>query len=494
MSDLAHFQEFVRDTERSNNYKAWARDNCGKSQGGTPTAPKPGTEVARWFYVRDAVLAQKAFTAPVMTTAYGESLIDAALMAAPETPTPPPPPPPPPPTGDAPRAQFSVRYGGSTGTLDGLTHLEDFDYLVVSAFKLTPALLDDIYRQNPDIKIVIYKALTELGGPGTGTGYAANTAITLAEAEAHDASSSEKWLLRDLNGQIMTPWYGYSGYWGGDPGFQSFQDRAYANIKASIDTFGGRVHGLFGDNMIASIPSTNMAKYRTQPEWENAIAKFIEPGGALKRLKDEGYLVFTNTIKWVSGDHGSNNGSTNKLWWRRVAPGVTGMMQEYWMQNNGSQLYTVRQDKADWMHYYREYSGHVTLAQELGKEFMGQMNNDDIVADTWVALYGRAAFLLKWNGTKQPGLSWTVGGYSGTRDDWTPDVNFPVGLPTEAEVEIKPGAFQRKYSQGLVILNANPTATYTFSNPDGRAYKTGRGTAITFPVTLAPGRALVAKV
>lgn len=100
--DLELFQKFLEDLGASKQYTNWRRDNCGKAQGGTPTSPAPGTDVALWDAFKDDVLAGKTPLSPDLKTAIGDAFVHAGemsmsisrLVGAMRNPFPPPDPPP----------------------------------------------------------------------------------------------------------------------------------------------------------------------------------------------------------------------------------------------------------------------------------------------------------------------------------------------------------------------------------------------------------------
>lgn len=77
---FAAFQKFVTDTQAAKLYQNWIAANCGAPNGGTPVAPRPGTEAARWYAFRNALLNAQRVPAPAMTTFYGRALIDAGII------------------------------------------------------------------------------------------------------------------------------------------------------------------------------------------------------------------------------------------------------------------------------------------------------------------------------------------------------------------------------------------------------------------------------
>lgn len=91
---LADFKRYVGDVQASSGYAAWARDNHGPKNDPnfSISLPKQGSELQRWYAVRDAIVAGGRPTLPDMATAFGKALVDVARehldATAPVTPPP----------------------------------------------------------------------------------------------------------------------------------------------------------------------------------------------------------------------------------------------------------------------------------------------------------------------------------------------------------------------------------------------------------------------
>ncbi len=396
-------------------------------------------------------------------------------------------------TGSLPLGLYAIRQGGNTGSLDGLTRLDKVDVLIISAFKAGDggALVASVRAANPAIKILCYKAASELI-TGTTTTRNSNTGIHYNEAVTYDATSGagDKWILKDSGGNAIPNWYGYSYYYGGDIGLASFQTRWYNNVKDTIVGYG--LDGVFVDNTLATYPNLFSGgpapvKYATQAAWETAMAAFSGSSGAFTLLKNDGYLVYPNAHKYI--DDGTDHSQGIKDWWTRIAPGVTGFFHEYWMEESSNLTITRRENPPSGAGAYRNYANLIPHAQALGKGFMGHTQSPQQAGNEYMGIYGRAAFLLKWDGLTGSYYGWSIGG---SADDYSAQVNYSIGTPVGAEVEIQAATFRRYYTQGAVVLNAHASIGYTLTaSPDGRAYTDYAGAAITYPVTVASGRAVV---
>jgi hypothetical protein len=99
--------------------------------------------------------------------------------------------------------------------------------------------------------------------------------------------------------------------------------------------------------------------------------------------------------------------------------------------------------------------------------------------------YGRAAFLLAWNG--RPGSAYIYrpcGTVNPAVATWTVELGLPTGPAT-----LSNGVYTRRYSAGLVVLNSSRGTRRSVTI--GAGYRTSAGTAVASRVTLAPETALL---
>ena len=116
-------------------------------------------------------------------------------------------------------------------------------------------------------------------------------------------------------------------------------------------------------------------------------------------------------------------------------------------------------DPSDWHGYYNSWLSIVDTAQSLGKDFIG--GGHGIATDTNKMSYGKAAFLLKWNGSGRGSYYWMP---TDSSDPWNPAWTTPIGSPSGAMYAVGSG-WRRDYSGGTVIVNPNKPggSSITFS-------------------------------
>jgi hypothetical protein len=106
-------------------------------------------------------------------------------------------------------------------------------------------------------------------------------------------------------------------------------------------------------------------------------------------------------------------------------------------------------------------------------------------SDLATMTYGRAAFLLAWDGTDGGAYIYRP---CGDVDPANPRWMIDVGTPTTASV-LSGAVFSRSFTKGLVYLNPSPDTSVTVSVPAG--YEDAFGTSVSGSTTLAPETALV---
>lgn len=280
-------------------------------------------------------------------------------------------------------------------------------------------------------------SLVYMSGTSVPTDYF--TGVSYATAVAND------WLLKDESGAyIMNVQYGHEV---GDIGSPAYQRRFVENVVAFLRKT--KADGIFLDDVIGAPASMTEgalpAKYPTSEAWENAMVAFVIAVG--KAFDARGYYLLANPSKFISGDPRSDTGEHVADMFRRLAPHVDGLTSEYWLQNS-QDLRQMRSTGSTWHQNWKGWQNLVSIAQTSGADFFGLMYGPG--GDIRAMRYGRANFLLDWNGRGGALIFEPV-----ERDaSYHPVLFRQLGLPGGPKFERKPGVWQRPYQRGVVVVNA----------------------------------------
>jgi hypothetical protein len=314
--------------------------------------------------------------------------------------------------------------------------------------------------------------------PTTSLVYTSGTSVkpTWSTGVTYDEALANGWLLKDSSGQYIKN-VAYGAYVG-DIGNAAYQQRFIDNMSVRLPQNGNE--GIFLDDVI-STPALLTggawpAKYPTQDAWEDAMVSFVAKVGGTLRAR--GYYVLAHANGWLPGDANSDNGVNNALFWGRLAPHVSGLESEYWVQDPTNEA-RLRASGAAW---YQQWDGHVnfaTVAQNGGADFFALMYGSTSSLETM--RYGKASFLLMWDGSGGAFV------FEADGDPWNAEWTMDIGQPSGARYQVGVG-WRREYTSGTALVNPSPTASQTFAL--GGTYTRADGTAVT-SVTLAPTTGLV---
>ena len=191
---------------------------------------------------------------------------------------------------------------------------------------------------------------------GTSIQQSWSTGVTYREGLAND------WLLKDGDGAyVMNVQY---GAFVADIGNSAYQQRFVENMIAFLKRT--KVDGVFIDDVLGdprSMSSVFPAKYPDTEAWESAMASFVQTVG--KALKSRGYYVLANAAKWISDDQRSDTGEHVAEFWKRIAPGVSGLMTEYWLQAPDDHA-NLRVRGSNWDQHWPAWQSLVSVAQSRG--------------------------------------------------------------------------------------------------------------------------------
>jgi hypothetical protein len=296
---------------------------------------------------------------------------------------------------------------------------------------------------------------------GTGVNVKWNTGVPYTVARANG------WLLADPSGALLTN-NAYPDNYIGDVGNAAYQAewaRRVSHYLASV-----RADGVFIDDVIADISTMSgvfPAKYPSQTAWENAMAAFIASVGPA--LKSRGFYVLVNAHKWVAGNAGSDDGSVEAQWWQRLGASVSGLHTESWVQDPTNTA-RLRALGPEWWNHWDGWQRLVRVAQSTGADFFGYTEGS--ITNTRAMRYGKASFLLDWDGGG--------GGFiylsSDRRDPWRPAWTTDIGRPVGAKRAITGGVWMRRFQRGTIVVN--PTLTAVTVTIDGIARSIGATDAL----------------
>lgn len=294
----------------------------------------------------------------------------------------------------------------------------------------------------------------------------------------YSVASSNGWLLTSSSGTPLRN-VNYPDNYIGDVGNAAYQAEWARRVGDYLASVGA--DGVYIDDVIADISTMTggafPSRYPNQQAWENAMASFVASIGST--LRGRGLYVLVNANKFIAGNLGSNDGSLVAEWWRRLAPSVSGLMTEYFVQNqaNSAQL---RSTGTEWYNQWPGWQGLVAVAQNAGVDFFGLSYATS--AATRELRYAKGSFLLDWDGG---GGALII--ESGNSDPWSSEWTGDIGQPSGAKYQVGVG-WRRNFSGGTVVVNPSPSASQTFAL--GGSYQMPDGSTVT-TVTLAATSALV---
>jgi hypothetical protein len=158
-------------------------------------------------------------------------------------------------------------------------------------------------------------------------------------------------------------------------------------------------------------------------------------------LRSHGYYIAVNASGDIPGDSNSDDGTNAVTWWRQLGPHVNGLMDEHYQEtSDGSN--TLRSADSSWDGWQRL----VGTAQSMGDDFFGVTYGS--VGDAEAMVYGKASFLLDWDGGGGAFMWVNDDGSDPTNSAWTTD----IGQPLDARRQVGAG-WLRRYGDGVVLVN-----------------------------------------
>jgi hypothetical protein len=312
--------------------------------------------------------------------------------------------------------------------------------------------------------------------PGRSLVYFAGTDVNTRwdAGVSYRQAAARGWLLRDGAGNLLVN-KGYPDNYVGDVGDPAYQQAWAANVLRFL-----RAHhndGVYIDDVLRDLmplAGTEAAKYPSQQAWAAAQLSFVHAVGSA--LRAHGYYVLVNASGYIPGDPASDNGSSTIAWWRQLAPSVSGLLNEYYQQTSDGND-TLRASGAAWQQNWDGWQRLVQAAQALHKDFVGLAYGSS--SDTQRMSYGKASFLLDWNGG---GGAYIYEPQEEDANPWNSAWTADIGRPAAPKQRVGAG-WLRRYSAGVSIVNPSPSSSQTFQL--GGDYLTPDGQTVA-QITLAP--------
>jgi Hypothetical glycosyl hydrolase family 15 len=284
--------------------------------------------------------------------------------------------------------------------------------------------------------------------PGTSLVYTSGKAVQGAWSTGVPFSTARDngWLLKGADGEYVS---GGNGSFVADVGNEDYQ-RAFAkNVSTLLRR--SRSDGVFIDDVVADVRSETHVfppAYSTQRAWEAAMVDFVAYVG--RDLKRRGYYVLVNAVKFVQQDARSDTGRLTREFWSRLAPSVSGLLMEFWLQNPVD--LKTRGLGSEWFQQWPGWQALISAAQRRGADFFGLMYGER--TNRRAMRFGRGSFMLDWNGKGGAFVFHVADGSDPFNTAWVRQ----LGSPVASKVRRAWGVWQRRYERGVVVVNARSEA------------------------------------
>jgi hypothetical protein len=335
-------------------------------------------------------------------------------------------------------------------------------YRIIVLQESMTRILPEVRASNPDARILAYQ---KVGGMRADGGDNPSTGVSYSEADG----VHEGWFLHDDAGDRLI-YCDYPEVWAADIGDPGYQQRWLDNVRERIirDGFDGVMMddvNTFPGHCLGSL-GTPIAEYETDEAYGDAVVEFMEAVGP--GLMDAGLLVAPNIAMNPWEDVMRSQALA-------IAVHTTQVTREYWMRWDDSENFTGP-----------NWESTLTFCEDveaLGVGFLGLTYGPGQEGALQGQRYGRASFLLAWDGVADS--AW---GYLDEQvDPWTDEWAIDPGVPVEHRRADGVG-WRRAYTGGTVLVNADASASQTFTLD--RPHIDGDGNRVS-ELTLQPGQAMV---
>ena len=324
-------------------------------------------------------------------------------------------------------------------------------------------------------------AATLAGLPGTSLVYFSGADVNTewSTGVPYSEALANGWLLKDGSGSLLVN-QGYPDDYVGDVGSSGYQQAWISNVLGFLAANPG-IKGVVIDDVLydlTPLAGEEAAEYPTQQDWAAAQLSFVAAVGPA--LRAHGYYVLVNASGYVPGDSNSDDGTNTVTWWQELGPYVNGLCNEYYQETSeGSN--TLRTTGGSWTQNWDGWQRLVQTAQAMGDDFVGVTYGAP--GDTQAMTYGKASFLLDWDGAGGAFIYQATDGSDPANSAWTTSIGEPLAAKQQVGV-----GWMRQYTDGVALVDPDPSNPQTFQLP--ASYLTPSGTTVT-SVTLQPTTGMI---
>jgi Hypothetical glycosyl hydrolase family 15 len=354
-------------------------------------------------------------------------------------------------------SQFRVAIGSEASFPNPTLTAQHDSYIVLQAWEGTRAA--ELKAANPNLEVLVYQNLSAMA-QGTSWSGLSSSGVNYAEAD----TAHPEWFLLNRGGSRIAE-SGYSWLWMADIGNAGYQQQWTSNVLKLLAS--GPWDGVMMDDTNTTARyHTNpaeIAQYPNDAAYQLAVRSMLAYAGP--RIQAAGKLAVPNIGSWseypeVAGE-----------WLQYVSGGVDEMFAK-WSTTPGQGY----RDASGWRTQIEE----IQSTERMGKLFLAITQAE--AGDTQAIRYGWGSALLGADGHTA-----YMAAANYTSESWSSEYEIQLGEPTSTATAIAGGAWERTFTDGLVVVN--PT-TSTVSVDLGGTYS-GSGLTNATSARMAPNTALI---
>jgi Hypothetical glycosyl hydrolase family 15 len=339
-------------------------------------------------------------------------------------------------------------------TLSRYSHLSDYSYVVFGG--------DFAVAQTLRSRTLHYEEISVCSSWNCGVPY----------AQAY----GNGWLLKDANGNFIHT-YGDTRRYLPDVGLPAYQQAFVHNTLSLLRAYRG-IDGIEIDNVQTDIAAITRhvypSKYPSKQSFQDAEVNFLSVVGPA--LRKAGYYVFANAGGYVN-ESSFDSGHDTNAFWKRIAPYLGGLMNEYWMQDPNNLTRMMDDSGGGYMHYWSGWQKLVQTAQAGGADFIGV--SEGSTSDVRTMRFGKASFLLNWNGRGGAFIYAVSPAYTSGVSPWNRNWTAKVGAPMGRKHEIGRRVWRRDFTRATIVVN--PTTSSFTTTIHGTSYSIAAIDALILP-------------